>query len=424
MRVQTSLEFILILSIISILCLTMVVSYKNGISATTHSFNGVLAANPLQASNDTFQIRQIPNIFFSIPSNSTTYKPSQLELTAFGCSNGTIDMHFFSPTIDFSQNSSQISVANLSFSEIYFTPLQSGYNRIQVSYNYSCDNNVRNSLINLTTYSSTPIIQYSNSQASAYIWNRSESFLYKILPAVNISGIKEFSHCTYSGPSGPPGENAQCGANSWGYSVFSDYCYTESNFYTMTYCMVPVSTGYNLSSINPTNYTLSYSFNLGLYYNNMNLTSGLSNNSIAPLVLSGNDVGSARVISASGIDSVSNPDFIGSEAGNYTANQSAYSQYMQAKNNLYSTLSFYNGSFVSTDTQSSIESAVAAYTSATKNLINSTTTSSNGCTFSNSVYKCKSPYPLSYQIDLTSNGLNIGNQTTSYLGSIFNIRSG
>ncbi|MDE1855733.1 MAG: hypothetical protein KGH49_00655, partial [Candidatus Micrarchaeota archaeon] len=307
MRAQASLEFILVLSAISVLCLAMVAAYNGNASSLKQSFGNALNTSNVEAPAEP-GIAQKPGVFFYVPQNSTTLKANKMQIAAMGCQNGTMTAHFISPEVLFSQNSLKMSESGLNIASLYFTPLSQGYNQVEVLYNSTCGNDTKSYSSNFTTYSA--ISGGQGNPVSADITNRSEYFLYKIFSGGNIFGINEFSHCTVRGMGDPLPISAQCGADSWGYSVFSDYCYTESNYYTMTYCIEPVGTNYSTAYINPSNYSLKYSLGLGIYYEGQSLSSNLSGNTASPLLIANRSVGYSKVLSATGVDSPPYANFV------------------------------------------------------------------------------------------------------------------
>jgi len=424
MRMQASLEFLIILSVISLLSLSTIVLYKGNLASSNQLLSKILSKNALQGNASLSPSPTTPQVLIYLPQNSTLGKPNRMEIATFGCDNGSLSIAITSQSLYFPQNSMSFAVNGLSIVPLYFTPLLAGFGLINLSYNYGCNGAEQKRTLSLTTYSSDSTSQVSGASLSAYIGSRNETIIYGLVNDGKVESISEFGHCTYAGMFGPTGIGQQCGtANAWSYSVFSSYCYSTSNYYTATTCIVPTSTDYGLSSTDPSKYRLKYSFKLGLYYNSINLSSNLSNNSSSELFLGNNAVGSAEVESSFSPAPMLNSNFLSNNGNETVVNQFEYGQYLQAKNNLYNTLSFYNQSYVSSDIQSSIESAVSAYIKASNNLMNITGSQNSACSYSDSNYTCMASSPFSYQINATVNGITFGDGTVSYLGSTINLIS-
>ncbi|MDE1869901.1 MAG: hypothetical protein KGH71_02855 [Candidatus Micrarchaeota archaeon] len=416
MKLQSSLEFLLVLGIVTGLAVSAVSVYNSTLSQSGHLINSLTLLNfSNQSSLDLKKISR-PLFLFYAPSNSTTNMSNILQIASIGCSTGSLDISFSSPGITFSKNSLRMKINGTNFNTTYFTPESNGYHQINIFYNYTCDNQNASDLSQLFTFASQTRREISNPSSYAVISNRSEHVEYQLISAGNIPNLKEFSHCTYSGPFGPAGIGGQCGTtDAWEYSVFSDYCYTQSNYYTLTYCIVPSQSAYSLSSPDPANYSLNYSFSLELNTPNAILTSQVSKN-LSKLMLGGKIVGTANVTSVGGAMPPPSLMILTNASGSSGIDPSIYASYSQARNNLYSELNFYNKSEISTDLQSSIDSSLLAYSKASSTLINGTKQSLK-CNFLGSIYDCTSPSPFYYIIKLNASGTGLENQTLNYEGS-------
>ncbi|MDE1827858.1 MAG: hypothetical protein KGH65_01720 [Candidatus Micrarchaeota archaeon] len=424
MRIQASLEFLVILGAISLLSLTTVTLYKGSVGKSDQLIGGIIPGNSFESGNLLGPSALNPQLLIYLPENSTLNKPNRMEVAAFGCYNGTVSLSARAQSLYFPQNAIIFGVNGISTISLYFTPLSEGFGVVGINYTYACSGSLQNRSSVLTTYVSGSNLPAQNQLPTVSLENRNESVVYALVDNGKIASLNEFSHCTYASMFGPTGIAQQCGTeDAWSYSVFSSYCYSTSNYYTATTCIVPTNTTYGLSSISPSDYRLKYSLRLGINYNSVSLYSNLSDNSTSEVLLANEIVGSAEVESAVSPDPLLTSSFLSIGGKTKVVNQAAYEQYIQAKNNLYSTLSFYNQSYVSTDIQSSIEAAVSAYDKASNNLINSSSLQNSACFPSDSNYLCKASSPFSYQINAILSGINFGNETIPYLGSEISIIS-
>ncbi|HVA82764.1 MAG TPA: hypothetical protein VNF06_01210 [Candidatus Aquilonibacter sp.] len=422
MKLQSSLEFLLILGIVAGLAIGAVSFYNSTMPKSSNLINALTSPNLVNQSTLSIQKTSPPLFLFYAPSNSTTNMSDVLQIASIGCQSGSLSINFSSSGTSFSKNALQMGLNGTSFNSIYFTPLTNGYHAISILYNYSCDNQSASAQSTLFTFASQKSSMGNNSASYAVLSNRSEHIEYSLISAGNISSIKEFSHCTYSGPFGPAGIGGQCGTtNAWDYSVFSNYCYTQSTYYTLTYCLVPSQTPYSLSSPDPNNYSLNYSFNLDVITPTATLTSQISTNS-SELMSNQKIVGRVNVTSVNMASQPPNLVILTNITSSSGIDSATYTAYIQAKNNLYSALSFYNRSEISPDLQSSIDSSLLAYSKASNALINGTKQGLK-CNLLDSGYNCLAASPLYYTLKLYLEGIGVQNQTLTYQGSTIQLVS-
>lgn len=421
MKLQASLEFLLILAIIGGLSLAMLTSYKSTLSKNQDLLSAISPNNSLQNLTLNSQSPQNFGVAFYLPANSTLDKSNPIQIATFGCNSGTLSVFFNSSSITFAENKIDVQVSGIGLNAAYFTPEVQGYHQIDVNYNYSCGDLHKNAELNLTTYSFPSIVSFVNNSPSAAITDRKEQISYNRINDGPLVGVTEFDHCTYAGIFGPTGISSQCDtSNAWEYSVFSSYCYSTSNYQTRTYCIVPYPTGYLMGHPDPLNYSYNYSFLLDIYSQNLDFKANLSNNHGSKLFLNGHNVGNVTISRVSGTTNIQEINFLIFNGNSKVSNPSAYSQYFQAKNNLYGNLDFYNGTTVSTDIQSSLDSSVLAYSKSLNNLINSTIQNSP-CAIQASSYVCNSLSLFSYEIDINAIGTPLLNSTISSEGSVIKI---
>ncbi|MDE1825072.1 MAG: hypothetical protein KGH61_03280 [Candidatus Micrarchaeota archaeon] len=423
MKMQTSLEFIILLSAVSMLSLFVITSYKTSIIGNEKILGSLLQNGTPSHNASAGAVAQNILMDFYMPTSSYIGKPNNMQFAIFGCGNGNFSISFHSTSITIPDNSLQSNLSGLGLYSLYFTPMYSGYDTINASGMISCGNLTRKISSSLITYAIVQNSAPSNGfpQVSALISGRNESVAYKIRSTSSLMGMEESNHCTERNVYGVLPDSAQCGIGSWGYSVFSEYCYTESNYYTMTYCVDPTPINYSIGMISQDS-LLAYKFNLTISSGDFSAEGQISNSSNETMYSRGQAVGYAKVINISLLGNQPNAYFLIGKSKTNLTSPSAYQNYVQAENNMYATMGFYNGSYVSTDTQSMLEESVSAYIQALDTLLN-TTESPVACRLMENTYACNPESPFMYLINSTLKGVG-SNSTAEYLGSVVNVREG
>lgn len=248
---------------------------------------------------------------------------------------------------------------------------------------------------------------------SAVISNRSESLAYNLSAPTYLISMREFSHCTYLGFSGNPGNvSGECGtANAW------DYRAGYPCGYSGTYCMIPNNTGYWVKSTTAQR-SYAYSFLLTIQSQSGSMQASLSSDeNESSVLLSNKSVGYASVVAVASVEPFESISIIGNATAHALLNQSAYERYVQAKNLLYPMLSFYNSTGIDPATQTDIEQALNAFNASSRS-VRSFKPMVLSCDFSEGEYACRASYPFFYVINVTLSGVGAVNQTLYYLGSV------
>jgi hypothetical protein len=426
MKVQASLEFILITSAIAVLSLSVISLYGKNLAVQRTLLGAISNATPqnynqLPKANDTDN----PQIAVYAPVNSTSYGSSNLQITAYGCTYGTVNLTLTSPSVFFANNEYSVKMFEVAVLSIPFEPLLQGPNAIDVRYDLSCGNATESGSESLSTYARPSSGGFSTPAYSAYISNRSEEVRYALEPPSQVINLTEWSHCTDSnfwGTIYPISE--QCGASAWGYMAFSGYCYyTKAVSATSMQCIAPVATGYNTSGIRGSaNYTYGFSLAVSSPFGVMRAK--ISGPGPSNLTLDNETVGSASVASVGFSGQPPDVTLITSGNGYSVANSTALAQYLQAKNNLYGTLGYYNSTSVDDPTQSSIQQTISTFISASE-FLRASEPGAAACVVSDGAYVCEPISPLTYVIDVNVSRNLLGeNQTLYYLGSEINLFRG
>jgi hypothetical protein len=426
MKVQASLEFILITSAIAAISLSAISIYGKDL-AVQRTLIGTISNNlqsdppkvPQPSSADN------PQIAVYVPVNSTTYASSSLQVTAYGCTYGTFNITLSSPSVFFAKNRSSAKMFGAAVLSMAFEPLIPGPNPIGVHYDISCGNATESGNESLSTYAADSPGAATGASYSAYISNRSEKVEYSMNSPASVINLAEWNHCTYVNFWGAPlSTSSQCGAAAWDYMVFSEYCYyTAQVSVTSTYCIAPVPTGYETLAIGgATGQDYGFLLSLSSPFGVMHAT--INGSGESRLMLDNETVGYVSVAGVSFSGQTQDATLISDGDGYLIANPAALSQYLQAENNLYSTLAYYNSTSVDGSTQSSIEQAVSSFSSASESL-RSSESGGAPCNVSGDTYVCDSSAPFSYVINVNmSRGVLAENQTLYYLGSEINLFRG
>jgi|GEM_PF-1570467 hypothetical protein len=423
MKIQTSLEFLLLLSVVAMLGFSTLVFYEKGMGLNKES----LSAFELQAPNPNsvnLTVAPDPQILIYFPLNSTLLSENEFQIDAYGCTSGRDDVKFLSNTTEFSQDNISFASDNITMVNGQFEPLISGPDKIKVEYGLVCSGINKTSSEIFETYALKNGQEggQEGNQISGYILRRNESLNYSG-SSDQVTDLEESSHCTmtnvrtgsiFSFP-------VQCGTtNAWDYVIFDDNCLEPYYSYSSTFCIVPISTGYNISSFDQYDYIATYNISLIMYTPAGILESNLSDKKPdGEIFLNGIDVGNADVISVYAGAYQPGIEIMRNQSVYWNVNNTVYEDYVQAENNLHSTLSFYNLSGVSTSTQDSIQEAISAFESASSSIVASKMNSADGaCRISNDNYVCPAVSPFEYTIDANiSDSLGLPNTTLPYQGS-------
>ncbi len=417
LKIQASLEFMLILSAVSLVAFLALGIYASRASQGEKLLNLSLADVKFNASTGSRF-----NISFYMPFNTVVGNSYLLNYVVM-CPNGSFVFDINSSNISFSKDRISSSIENIFAGYLYFVPKDAGENNAKIYYTASCGKDYSGSY-KLSTYS---IYQnqnnlVNNTTDSFAIYNRNEFLLYNYSGKNNINGLSIWGHCKYYPPN-VPGTSVlyECGTkNAWDYDVFSYYCYNIEEGVYYTICIVPYSTQYNLSNLNANQYSFSYNFTLRAYYNGVEFYARFNNTKCASLFSGNEKIGEACISNISGIGPINYATLISNSTSSGIANQSLYQSYMQARNNMYSTLSYFNSSYADNAEQAQINSAIDYYEKAASDLEGSGFGSIQGCYAGENYLECKPTYPLSYVINARLNQSTY-NETLYYQGSILHI---
>ncbi len=423
MRAQASLEFILITSAIAAISLSAISLYGKNLAVQRTLLGAISNTTPTNYGQPP-QAAGVdnPQIAVYVPVNSMSYAGSSLQAIAYGCAHGTMNLTLSSPSVFFSKNRSSAGISDVAVLSMAFEPLMRGPNTIDVQYTLSCGNATESGSESLSTYAAAPSGNSSVMSYSAYISNRTEKIEYGLEAPTQVINLTEWNYCTQTNFWGSPLPiSTQCGASTWGYMVFSGYCYyTKGVSTTSTYCIAPAATGYSTSGISDAASYL-YGFSLSLSSPFGIMRAAINGSGASELTLGNETVGLVSVADVGASEQAPEVTLINDGNGYYAADPAALSQYLQAKNSLYGTLHYYNSTGVDDPTQSAIQQSISSFIGASKSL-RSGVPGGTSCNVSGGEYIYEPSSPFTYVINVNvSRNLLAENQTLYYMGSEINL---
>jgi len=418
LKLQTSLEFILILGAVSLLALSVVSVYSNKMGQA----KTIIGLNLTVPRENASYTQGIFNISAYAPLHTNVGLEYSLDYVII-CPEGYANISIYAPNMLLSEDKINRSINNIFAGYIYFVPERSGSEDIRLSYNALCNGAKYNGTLLLPTYTTYLSFENSSGIGSFSITKRNEFIKYNYSGVENVFAITTWSHCSlWHGIPYSMDIVAQCGtSNAWDYFMFNEYCYVQNEGVGATTCIYPTQTAYNLSTINSYDHTFLYNFSMQIDYQGL-LMSATFNNTECTKVFQGNaKIGIACIANISGIGPLNYASLISNGTKSGIANQTLYQSYSQARNNLYSTLDFFNGSSITSSEQSQINSAISYYSKVASDLEKYGFENESNCNIKSSYVICKPVYPLAYVINATLNE-SIVNTTLYFQGSILNLR--
>ncbi len=424
MRIQTSIEFISMLALVTVVALIGISQFKTSMTFAKNSIDVAYSMNvsALKSNMSYGSVR-----VFAAIQNATLLNYSYIaQIGVTGCDNGSVRAEYLGNGIRLKERNASFEFKYAATHPIQFTPITRGSDWINVSYFWKCENQSGSGLLSLNTfayaenkngYSQFLQAGYSNGDYFT-IYSRKESEVFSLHSLGDATRFYIFSHCTYASMFGPTPIDRQCGTlNAWMYSVFSSNCQTTSNFYTETYCILPKDSGYNYGIVDQFSGISNYSFALHLHYSNKDYTANVTGRGNSAK-FTGNLPGKPSMNYSASSVSVGNVAYSrNTSSGNERiANYSLLLNYMQHGSSVLDMLSYYNNSFLIPQEQQALQEQLLAYSNAMSAFLNSS--GENGkCTVQNASYSCASP-----QIDYIIVDNASGNaENLSYAGSLMRL---
>lgn len=382
MKIQTSMEFIILLVGISAFSIAAIGMYLHFSHSQDSVYYNLLNSTSNISANTAYSSSPPSEPFYvSVYSPSVAYvnTSSSIDVVLY-TSNATLDyLDMNSPTLEHTPTSySGIALNQASVFSFSIVPEHAGYSNVSISIEATGPGGVYHYNKSLQIYSvyaasSGSGIQPNNTNLlpvlSASLYPHSEAVLSSIDSGAGLYQLTEWSHCSYTGFwHHELSIQTECGNAKWYFWIFSSYCYYNSGSSTVTYCVYENPTGASLDSIG-TQSTYQYNLTLSLSNSSKNiyLVSSISNSGNTSPILSainGTRVGNATV--SGQISGYASPQdysyYLLNKSSNYTVvNSSAYSQYMQAYDNLNYVLDYYNDSGIGGSELSTIQQTISSY---------------------------------------------------------------
>ncbi|MGC8676354.1 MAG: hypothetical protein ACP5T3_02455 [Candidatus Micrarchaeia archaeon] len=418
MRIQTSLEFLVLLSVVASLALVAISAYVKNIMPQYRMFGAFAANSSVVEVNSSKSVSESPSAVVLMPPNTTISKASYLNVVFYNCSDGSANMSVNSASLFFQKASASERVEGIATESLPFVPTKEGIDAASIYYSLSCGNRTLSSNQTVYTFASGAASNYS-ALYSMSISNRSEHVDYPLQQTSPIIYTTQSTSCTRTNFWYQPLPiQYQCGtADAWEYRVFSIYCYYNvGGTTTTTTCIYPHDTQYNTSSLG--NATYAYAFTLSISSPLGALSARMSSSRQKnPLMLGNRQVGYAEVENVSYIGKLLEGGVLSNASEMYVANASAYDAYLQAKENLYSVLNYYNTTL---SYSQQIYQALYEYNSSAQALI-AGMKAAHAVAIANAIIS-DPEYPFDYVINAyVENVTGLGNETMQYMGSVVNL---
>ncbi|EQD60163.1 conserved hypothetical protein, membrane or secreted [mine drainage metagenome] len=371
MRIQTSIEFLIILAAVAGVSVAFIYAYEHA-GNQVRSIYGYLnetqqgTTNAMVSSNKSTQVA----LYVYAPPASYMGGSSGLEvIVAFPPNSSAVSIIPTSQAfsfIPFNITSSNITSPYIAYFQA--VPKEAGEKSINVLVKVIDNGNITYSKANASTYvynanaSSSPA--NTTKTITASILQSNDSVLYSLSTKNNLPRLSETSHCTYINFwYNPLSFENQCGNAAWDFSIFSDGCY-DAGSTGRTYCVYEDPSGSYTRNVSASSgYT--YNITLSLTYGNTTYTSNInSNEPHANLFDGAYVVGNVTItgqISGQSVQSPSTVEVLGSNSSTYPINMGYYNTYGQYLSSMEAKLGYYNGSGVNPTEFSSIQQSISSY---------------------------------------------------------------
>ncbi len=419
MKAQGSLEFLLVASIIGILCLAVVTTY--GSEASWQRLQSVGQAN--QTGTGANYANSTPSIAAYVPQNTAIGSVARMYVAVYGCANGSAGLNISAAGAGIgNSNLNNLTLSGLSVFGDYFIPASAGIETITINYSLRCGG-AENGTLRYSTYAVPSAVFQPGSISAALMWSN-EYIRYDWTQAVPVYFLTENSHCTYSNFFGSPlPVEAQCGtADAWDYRVFSDTCYASNRGQTATYCIYPESSGRYTSSVSQSAARYAYNLTLALGSTGWNASGSFVNGTSATIYASGAAAGKSTINSIYGHLGYAPPEgMLGNGASAELVSQPDYAKYTSIEQDAYGVLAYYNSTYLTESEQSTVEQSISEINRTSSQIIGSANSSFEGCRAFAWGILCTPAAPLSFVVHAQLVSHAVQNTTVQSLGSTISI---
>lgn len=430
MRLQTALEFIVLLSAVAAFSIAAVGAYLRTIPPQG-AYNSTLTYQPPTAVpqlNYTPYIRAyLSNITYENASNN-------IEIISYSPYNYSISGNVISEGAAVTEGSWSENGSGLMDRNAYLIPNVVGSINVEINITIISQNLTYQRSLVLETYATTDASTGENlthpKTLYASIIRNNESVLYQPEDPNQQYSATQRSHCSYENFYYKPyGLSLQCGNARWDYYYFSGSCYSGGTL-DAAYCVYLNSTDSSYSTFIQAGYLYNITIDLQERPGGATYTSNLS--TLAPsgaIYSSGRNYGFASSNGVYGTGPLQYGTVLGNDTNGfiYLPNQTIYSSYETALNNLESLLGYYNGTDVSDSSFTQIQQAISSFNSQSSLLSQSKQSPLDGC----SAYKngnanglaCTPNSQFQYQniTAIIKNVSGVQNSSQQWYGSTINI---
>lgn len=420
---QSSIEFLVILTAVLALATVAVGMFSSLVGAQHQAYSKVLdLANQSTQPQNASDFVPPSYAFISMPNVSHVGVPTEFYLVISSSANSSLNAR-----VSDNQDASiaptayqNITVSGLTLLQFSLVPNAQGFVTVNAQVNFSG----YNASLSATTYAEDQNAQNGTSSAlGAYVDRLNESLAYAPAAPSNITGVTEWSHCSFDSSGNPGGMGRECGtADGWYFWTINYDCYYSSYVLTRSYCFFPEYANATVSQISAAP-KFEYGLNLSFYGQGVDAYAALNSSTNSSRVLSGGmAIGNASVAQVTETAPQSYQNYlIMNSSGLRIVNQSAYSAYQQAMNNFRSMFDYYN--FSNPGNMQSLDQAAAALNSAVIKLTSTTPGSIPGCSLkaynNQSVLSCTPISPFYYYINAALSGS--GRQLIQADGAAINV---
>ncbi len=441
MRLQTSLEFIVLLSAVALFSIFVLSQYLHLQGAQNAAYETLDNQTLYNAHSSNTTTGYSGNISLIPVVSNVSYinKSGSLEVVVAYPKSYNLERIRISSIPNVSILPPELiavpysSIGALTFS---YLPTEEGPLKFTIIGTFS---NASNSILNVTANAYTYALRQSalgNTTAGnnfiATINNRNESVFFPIAQQNNVESMYSWSHCAYHNASGREKEPWQCGSNTWGFIVSDNTC---NRFWwdgqDRYYCFAENKTTSKVGTLTPEqSYVYSAAISLGNagYTLEANFT---SQSRRANLYFKNSTPAGSIYINSTYTGSILPPPYliyaVLDKSGNDTAiNYTYYENYSNTDASLVNLLNINNNTWVGSDTLNYIQKTLAYLLNYEKTLLGAKSIQPNNCLFypvrSPTSYSCRPTMPFSYDIATFIYGYNGLNQSVQYQGSSIEIR--
>jgi hypothetical protein len=441
MRLQSSIEFIIILSAVAGLASVAITMYMHVAASQNQAINSISA---LSRENITFSAgaaEVVPHISLELPKFSFINRTNVGYLILMlpkGAMAASISINSIDAEIS-PGSFNNVTVFGLGLLNISFIPKTAGSvdvaaNALIISGNGSIISAISSiSYTDAVSPNSNRTANQTGQELQGSIIRYSESAIYPFSAFKPIGAYGVWLHCPYRSWfwGWILSEPQQCGANTWGFVINGGCDQQDANGWDMYMCVKEVPSAVSASTVSQ-RFSRNYSIHVSIYNSTLKLSSNLSSNdnSSALADANGGYFGNSVVQYVSGYGYLPDPGsmiaVLNKSGSFYQINKTYYSNYTGIAATLIQDMSAYNRSRISDSTLQMIKSLINSTNNEWSLLVNATPVESAGCAISITnglAYVCNPFSQFSYGIDIApSNTFMVKNQTIDIGSSSIQIR--